>query len=92
LGRRHLIYGLCKQSLEMSRVSLLLGMIIVLLGHDAFAKSRLTDPLNIARECKSETELFCKGVRPGGQRMVSCLKGKAAELSPSCSVALRSAE
>jgi hypothetical protein len=76
----------------MNRVSLLLGMAIVLLCHDAFAKNRLTDPLKIARECKREAELFCKDVRPGGQRMVGCLRGKATELSPSCSAALRSAE
>ena len=65
---------------------------IALLGHEALAKNRLTDPLKIARECKSEAELFCKGVRAGGQRMVSCLKAKVAELSPPCLDALKSAE
>lgn len=70
----------------------LFGMAIVLSGHGAVARSGLTDPLKIARECKSEAKLFCAEVRPGGQRMVDCLKGKATELSPSCSAALRSAE
>ena len=70
----------------------LFGIAIALLGHEALAKSRLTDPLKIARACKSEAELFCKGVRAGGQRMVTCLKAKAAELSPPCQDALKSAE
>jgi hypothetical protein len=58
----------------------------------ADAKNRLTDPLKIARACKSEAELFCKGTRPGGQRIVVCLKQKIAELSPACLTALKSAE
>jgi hypothetical protein len=42
----------------------------------------------IARECKSETELFCRGMRPSGQRIIACLKVKIAELSPACLAAL----
>jgi hypothetical protein len=76
----------------MRRLNLLLGIAIVLFNQHAFAKNRLTDPLKIARDCKSEVELFCKAVRPGGQRMLSCLKGKTAELSPACLAALKSAE
>lgn len=70
----------------------LLGIAFALLGHHAIAKNRLTDPLKIARECKSEAELFCKEARPGGQRIIACLKGKLAELSPACLTALRSTE
>jgi hypothetical protein len=65
---------------------------IALLGHDATAKSRLTDPLKVARECKNEAEQFCKGVRAGGRRIVTCLKAKATELSPTCLIALNSVE
>lgn len=65
---------------------------IALSGQDAFAKSRLTDPAKIERECKSEVELLCKGVRPGGQRIMNCLKEKVTELSPACSAALKSTE
>jgi hypothetical protein len=61
-------------------------------GQVALAKNRLTDPLKIARECKSEVKLFCDLVRPGRQRMVNCLKRNTAELSTACSAALRSAE
>jgi len=52
----------------------------------------LTDPIKIARECKSDMELMCKGFRPGGQRIVRCLKQRVTELSPACSVALKSTE
>jgi hypothetical protein len=76
----------------MNRLPLLLGIAAILYGQNAFAKNRLTDPIKVARECKSEVELLCKGVRPGGQRMVNCLKKNMTELSTACSVALKSAE
>ena len=76
----------------MNHLLLLFGIAIALFSQNALAKNRLTDPLKIARECKSEVELLCKGVRPGGQRMVNCLKEKVAELSPAGSASLRSAE
>ena len=71
---------------------LMLGIVIALSGQDAFAKNRLTDPLKIARECKSDVELSCKGLRPGGQRIISCLKEMVTELSPACLAALKSTE
>ena len=52
----------------MNYLSPLLAITVTLYSQIAFAKSRLTDPVKIARECKSEVELLCKGVRPGGQR------------------------
>ena len=76
----------------MNWLSPLFGIAIALSGQDAFAKNRLTDPVKIARECKSDLELFCKGLRPGGQRIISCLKENLTELSPACSAALKSTE
>ena len=71
----------------------LLGVVIALAGvQQTMAKARLTDPLKIARECKGEAELFCKGIRTGGQRIVVCLKKKIAELSPACVTALNSTD
>lgn len=72
----------------MNWLSLLIGIAIAHVSQNAFAKNRLTDPVKIARECKVEVELLCKGLRPGGQRITGCLK-KAAELSPACLAALR---
>ena len=70
----------------------LFGIAIALSSQSAFAKNRLTDPVEIARQCKSEMELLCKGLRPGGQRIISCLKGKVIELSPACLAAVNSTE
>ncbi|MET4331382.1 hypothetical protein ABIB80_007242 [Bradyrhizobium sp. i1.15.2] len=76
----------------MSRLNCLFCIAIALSGQNAFAKSRLTDPVKIARECKSDVELLCKGLRPGGRRIIRCLKEKATELSPACWGALKSPE
>jgi len=76
----------------MNYLGFLLGVAFAAIGQDALAKSRLTDPVKIARECKSEVEQFCKDVRPGKRRVMACLKAKAADLSPACSSALKSTE
>ena len=76
----------------MNLPGLLFGIAVVLSGQDAFAKNRLTDPIKIARECKSDMELMCKGFRPGGQRIIRCLKQRVTELSSACSVALKAAK
>ncbi|WP_434057372.1 cysteine rich repeat-containing protein [Bradyrhizobium japonicum] len=76
----------------MNWLSPLFGIAIALFGQDAFAKNRLTDPVKIARECKSDVERFCKGLRPGSHRIIRCLKARVAELSPACSAALKSTE
>ena len=82
----------CGAEVGMKWISALVGIAIACLGQGAMAKSRLTDPLKIARECKSEAEQFCKGVRAGGKRIVTCLKAKAVDLSPACLAALNAAE
>jgi hypothetical protein len=71
---------------------LICGLAIVAVSQSAIAKNRLTDPVKIARTCKGEVEQFCEGVRPGRQRLIACLQAKAADLSPACSRALKSAE
>ena len=76
----------------MNWLGRLLGIAIALSGQDAFAKNRLTDPVKIARECKRDMELLCRGLRPGGQRIISCLRERVTELSPACSAALKSTE
>jgi hypothetical protein len=76
----------------MNFPGLLLGIAIASFGQNAFAKNRLTDPIKIARECKSDMELMCKGLRPGGERIIRCLKQRVTELSSACSVALKSTE
>lgn len=77
---------------KVNGLGAVLGIAIALVGQNAIAKNRLTDPVKISRECKSEAEQFCKGMRPGGQRIITCLKGKVSELSSACLTALRSTE
>ena len=76
----------------MNWLNPLFGIAIALSGQNAFAKNRLTAPVKIARECKSDLELLCKGLRPGGQHITSCLNEKLTELSPACSAAFKSTE
>ncbi|HMF77120.1 MAG TPA: hypothetical protein VK604_15790 [Bryobacteraceae bacterium] len=76
----------------MNWLNPLFGIAIALSGQNAFAKNRLTDPVKIARECKTDVERLCEGLRPGGQRIVTCLKEKVTELSPACLAALKSTE
>jgi hypothetical protein len=85
---------ICKREIKMNWVSLpmAISIAIALFAQDAVAKNRLTDPVKIARDCKNELELLCRGVRPGGQRIKDCLKARNNELSPECLTTLKSAE
>jgi Cysteine rich repeat len=38
----------------------------------------------VREECKGDAEKFCKDVKPGGGRMLECLKSHQAELAPGC--------
>ena len=39
---------------------------------------------NLAKACKADSEKYCKGIRPGEGRILSCLKGRESDLSPAC--------
>jgi len=39
---------------------------------------------NLAKACKADAEKYCKGVRPGAGRVLSCLKGRESDLAPAC--------
>lgn len=41
-----------------------------------------------AQACGAEREKFCASVKPGGGRVVACLKQHQAELSPACQSAM----
>ena len=36
------------------------------------------------KACKQDAEEFCKGIQPGGGRIVNCLKDHQKELSDAC--------
>lgn len=47
-------------------------------------KERAEKAGKVREECKADAEKFCQGVKPGGGRIVSCLKSRQAELQPAC--------
>lgn len=42
--------------------------------------------------CKADAEKLCKGVPPGGGRIIACLKSHESELSPACKEKLAAGE
>ena len=45
------------------------------------AKERIEQ---VREECKADAQKFCEGIKPGGGRIIACLKGHQAELAPAC--------
>jgi hypothetical protein len=45
----------------------------------------------VARACRADAQKFCQGIEPGGGRLLTCLKGREAELSTGCRDALKGA-
>jgi hypothetical protein len=38
----------------------------------------------LAKACKADSEKYCKGIRAGEGRILSCLKGRESDLSSAC--------
>ena len=68
----------------MKKISLVLGVVLVVLGYRAIAQERLIEGLRIARACTDDIVHLCKGVVPGRGRIKACVTGKLTELSPQC--------
>jgi len=47
----------------------------------AQAKARYEE---FVKACKADGEKYCKGIKPGGGRILSCLKGRESDLTPEC--------
>ena len=45
------------------------------------AKERMEQ---VKEECKADAQKFCRGIRPGGGRILACLKSHQADLAPAC--------
>jgi hypothetical protein len=45
----------------------------------------------MAKACKAEAQKFCKGIRPGEGRILSCLKGRESDLGPACAAEFKRA-
>jgi hypothetical protein len=37
-----------------------------------------------SKDCKPDIDKFCKGIRPGGGRILACLKSHQSDLAPAC--------
>ncbi|MCK9419592.1 MAG: cysteine rich repeat-containing protein [Nitrospirae bacterium] len=55
----------------------------------AAAKQKVQD---FTEACKNDMSKFCKDVKPGGGRILQCLKGHENELSPECKAKMTSAK
>src|SRR5205807_4620124 len=71
-----------------------------LTGHSAEINPACRDQLTAAKAaydkfeqaCGGDVQKFCKSIPPGGGRVLSCLKGRESDLSPSCAAAYRNAK
>ena len=49
-------------------------------------------PPELERACRADYQRLCRGIFPGGGRILQCLRDKAAQVSDPCKAALAKAE
>ena len=49
-------------------------------------------PQDLERACRADYQRLCRGIFPGGGRILQCLRDKAAQVSDPCKAALAKAE
>jgi hypothetical protein len=49
-------------------------------------------PPELERACRADYQRLCRGVFPGGGRILQCLRDKAAQVSDPCKAAIAKAE
>jgi hypothetical protein len=70
-------------------------MLIRLLSAGFIASCMLTSPVksqemaDLRTYCMSDIERLCKGIEPGGGRIIRCLKANKKEMSVGCAQALQ---
>ncbi len=55
-------------------------------------RARAEKAERVREDCKPDAEKFCKGIAPGGGRILSCLKSRQQELQPACAVEFKRAK
>ena len=68
---------------------MLMTAALLLASQTAFAQE-LTDEQRSA--CMGDYEKFCKGVAPGGGRIIACLAKESDKITPACKKVLTAAE
>ena len=56
------------------------------------SKARAEKAERVREECRADAEKFCKGIAPGGGRILSCLKSREPELQPACAAEFKRAK
>jgi cysteine rich repeat protein len=56
------------------------------------SKARAEKAERVREECRGDAEKFCKGIAPGGGRILSCLKSRQQELQPACAAEFKRAK
>ena len=46
----------------------------------------------VKQECGADAKKFCQGIRPGGGRILACLKSHESELAPACAAEFKRAK
>src|SRR6266852_5576284 len=54
-------------------------------------KARAEKAESVREDCKRDVEKFCKGIAPGGGRILACLSARQAELKPACAADIKRA-
>jgi hypothetical protein len=49
-------------------------------------------PPDLERACRADYQRLCRGVFPGGGRILQCLRDKSAQVSDACKAAITKAE
>jgi len=72
-------------SIRNTLVSLVFVLVTAGVATDAGAQQGSEGP------CAADAKKFCKGIAPGGGRILSCLKARQAELNPACAADIKRA-
>ena len=68
----------------MKRALFAAGFATILACTPALAEWRLFEGLKIVQACAGDVSRLCAGVKPGGGRVIACLKERVAQLPVSC--------
>jgi hypothetical protein len=61
-----------------------IGLIVLFLATQVAASTALAQTAAEREACQANFEKFCKGVVPGGGRVIECLSKHLGELTPEC--------
>ena len=67
----------------MKKIIVMIGTVVAALSL-VMAVGFTQEEMHTKGACKADVEKFCKGIRPDGGRIWSCLKSHEADLSQSC--------